>query len=117
MHAIIRRYDGVDENRTAELTDKVNETLVPKLEKLSLLFFPWTEACVGMLGDYVQRHKALKQLTLQLYAHFGQDGTATGKLVDLEEVRKVLTPRDAVRIRAINNRLIFKRNYFTKAHW
>ena len=35
MHAIIRRYDGVDENRTAELTDKVNETLVPKLEKLS----------------------------------------------------------------------------------
>ena len=35
MHAIIRRYDGVDENRTAELTGKVNETLVPKLEKLS----------------------------------------------------------------------------------
>ena len=35
MHAIIRRYDGVDQNRTAELTGKVNETLVPKLEKLS----------------------------------------------------------------------------------
>ena len=35
MHAIIRRYDGVDQNRTAELTAKVNETLVPKLEKLS----------------------------------------------------------------------------------
>jgi len=35
MHAIIRRYDGVDQNRTVELTDKVNETLVPKLEKLS----------------------------------------------------------------------------------
>ena len=35
MHAIIRRYDGVDESRTDELTDKVNETLVPKLEKLS----------------------------------------------------------------------------------
>jgi hypothetical protein len=34
MHAIIRRYDGVDQNRTAELTDKVNETLVPKLEEL-----------------------------------------------------------------------------------
>jgi hypothetical protein len=34
MHAIIRRYDGVDQNRTAELTGKVNETLVPKLEKL-----------------------------------------------------------------------------------
>jgi len=35
MHAIIRRYDGVDQNRTSELTGKVNETLVPKLEKLS----------------------------------------------------------------------------------
>jgi hypothetical protein len=34
MHAIIRRYDGVDQNRTAELTAKVNETLIPKLEKL-----------------------------------------------------------------------------------
>jgi hypothetical protein len=35
MFAIIRRYDGVDQNRSAELTRKVNETLVPKLEKLS----------------------------------------------------------------------------------
>jgi hypothetical protein len=34
MHATIRRYDGVDQNRSAELTRKVNETLVPKLEKL-----------------------------------------------------------------------------------
>ena len=35
MHAIIRRYDGVDQNRTAELSAKVNETLIPKLEKLT----------------------------------------------------------------------------------
>ena len=35
MFAIIRRYDGVDQNRSVELTRKVNETLVPKLEKLS----------------------------------------------------------------------------------
>ena len=35
MHAIIRRYDGVDQSRTAELSAKVNETLIPKLEKLS----------------------------------------------------------------------------------
>ena len=34
MHATIRRYDGVDQNRTTELTGKVNETLVPKLNKL-----------------------------------------------------------------------------------
>jgi hypothetical protein len=35
MHATIRRYDGVDQNRSAELTRKVSETLVPKLNKLS----------------------------------------------------------------------------------
>ena len=35
MFATIRRYDGVNQNRSAELTRKVNETLVPKLEKLS----------------------------------------------------------------------------------
>ena len=35
MFATIRRYDGVDVNCSAELTRKVNETLVPKLEKLS----------------------------------------------------------------------------------
>jgi hypothetical protein len=35
MFAIIRRYDGVDQNRSTELTGKVNDMLVPKLEKLS----------------------------------------------------------------------------------
>jgi hypothetical protein len=35
MFATIRRYDGVDQNRSAELTRKVNQTLVPKLENLS----------------------------------------------------------------------------------
>jgi hypothetical protein len=34
MHATIRRYDGVDQNRSAELTRQVNESLLPKLEKL-----------------------------------------------------------------------------------
>ena len=34
MHATIRRYEGVDQNRTDELTGKVNETLVPMLSKL-----------------------------------------------------------------------------------
>ena len=34
MFATIRRYEGVDQNRTTELTSKVNETLVPKLNKL-----------------------------------------------------------------------------------
>ena len=35
MFATIRRYDGVDQNRTTELTSKVNETLMPKLNKLT----------------------------------------------------------------------------------
>ena len=34
MHATIRRYDGVDQNRTVELTGKVNDSLVPKLSNL-----------------------------------------------------------------------------------
>jgi hypothetical protein len=34
MYATIRRYDGVDQNRSAELTRNVNANLVPKLEKL-----------------------------------------------------------------------------------
>jgi hypothetical protein len=35
MFATIRRYEGVDQNRTVELTNKVTQTLLPKLEKLS----------------------------------------------------------------------------------
>ena len=34
MYATIRSYHGVDQNRTAELTAKVKETLVPKLSEL-----------------------------------------------------------------------------------
>src|SRR2546423_15445543 len=34
MHATIRRYEGVDQTRTDELSRKVNETLVPQLSKL-----------------------------------------------------------------------------------
>ena len=34
MFATSRRYEGVDQNRTVELTNKVTQTLLPKLEKL-----------------------------------------------------------------------------------
>jgi hypothetical protein len=34
MHATIRRYEGVDTNRTDELTKKAGETLMPRLSKL-----------------------------------------------------------------------------------
>jgi hypothetical protein len=34
MHATIRSYEGVDQNRATELTAKVNETLVPQMKKL-----------------------------------------------------------------------------------
>jgi hypothetical protein len=34
MHATVRRYEGVDESRTEELTKKVSEKLVPSLSKL-----------------------------------------------------------------------------------
>jgi hypothetical protein len=34
MHATMRRYDGVDESRTDELTKKIDESLLPQLSKL-----------------------------------------------------------------------------------
>jgi hypothetical protein len=34
MHATIRRYEGVDQNRTDELTKKVGESLIPRLSEL-----------------------------------------------------------------------------------
>ena len=34
MHATIRRYESVDQARTSELVNKVNESLVPRLSKL-----------------------------------------------------------------------------------
>jgi len=34
MHAIVRRYEGIDTKRTDELKQKVNEKLTPRLSKL-----------------------------------------------------------------------------------
>jgi len=34
MHATVRRYEGVDQSRTVELTKKVGESLLPRLSKL-----------------------------------------------------------------------------------
>jgi hypothetical protein len=34
MHAIVRRYEGIDAKRTDELTRKVGESLTPRLRKL-----------------------------------------------------------------------------------
>jgi hypothetical protein len=34
MHATVRRYEGVDQSRTDELSKKVDETLLPRLSKL-----------------------------------------------------------------------------------
>jgi hypothetical protein len=34
MHATIRRYEGVDQTRIIELSDKASEQLVPKLTEL-----------------------------------------------------------------------------------
>jgi hypothetical protein len=34
MHATVRRYEGIDQTRTEELTKKVGEGLMPRLSKL-----------------------------------------------------------------------------------
>ena len=42
MHTTVRRYEGVDQSRTGELTKKVDETLLPRQSKLP-----------GFEGDYL----------------------------------------------------------------
>jgi hypothetical protein len=34
MYATSRRYDGIDQSRVEELTQKVNQSLIPRLSKL-----------------------------------------------------------------------------------
>jgi len=34
MHAIVRSYEGIDQTKTGEVVRKVNETLLPRLNKL-----------------------------------------------------------------------------------
>ena len=34
MHATVRRYEGVDQSRTDELSKKIDQTLLPRLSKL-----------------------------------------------------------------------------------
>jgi hypothetical protein len=34
MHATIRRYEGIDQDRAEELTRKVDETLLPRLSEM-----------------------------------------------------------------------------------
>ena len=51
MHATIRRYDGVDQNRTAELTSKVNETLLPKLKLPGFAGYYLIEAGNGVFSS------------------------------------------------------------------
>jgi hypothetical protein len=34
MYATIRRYEGVDESRTAEITSKASDNLIPRLSEL-----------------------------------------------------------------------------------
>lgn len=35
MHATIQRYEGIDQNRAEELTNKVGESLLPRLSEMS----------------------------------------------------------------------------------
>ena len=34
MYATVRRYEGIDKNRVAEVTKKFGETLTPRMSKL-----------------------------------------------------------------------------------
>jgi hypothetical protein len=59
LHATVRRYEGVDQSRTDELTRKINESLIPKLSKLP-----------GFAGYYVMESEK------GVFTSFGLFGTA-----------------------------------------
>ena len=48
MHATIRRYEGIDPNRTEELTRKVDKTLLPRLSEMP-----------GFKGYYLIEHNGV----------------------------------------------------------
>jgi hypothetical protein len=48
MHATIRRYEGIDQGRTDELTRKVDETLLPRLSEMP-----------GFKGYYLIEHNGV----------------------------------------------------------
>ena len=53
MFATIRRYHGVDQGQSTELTRRVNEQLVPKLEKVSGFAGYWLiEADDGIISSF-----------------------------------------------------------------
>jgi hypothetical protein len=52
MHAIIRRYEGVDQTRADELTKKLGESLAPRLSKLpGFAGYYMIEAGNGVLSE------------------------------------------------------------------
>jgi len=61
MHAIVRRYEGVDASRKGELAQKINETLIPELKKLP-----------GFAGYYVV------ETDNGVFTSFGLFGTEAG---------------------------------------
>jgi len=53
MHAIIRRYEGVDTTRMGEVVDKVNMTLLPQLRELpGFAGYFLIEAGNGIVSSY-----------------------------------------------------------------
>jgi len=53
MHATIRRYEGVDQARTPELTKKISESLAPQLSKLpGFAGYYVVEAGNGVLSSF-----------------------------------------------------------------
>ncbi len=86
MHATIRRYDGVDQSRTTELTSKVDETLMPKLDTLP-----------GFKGYYLDRCRQ-RRLHLARSLETPEQGMESTKLVTTwirEEKLETILPQRA----------------------
>ena len=103
MFATIRRYEGVDQNRTTELTSKVNETLVPKLSKLP-----------GFAGYYLIEagNGVLSSLSLfQTYEQAEKSTTVVTKWIADENFKTAL-PNDP---KITNGKVVAQGNGITRA--
>jgi hypothetical protein len=80
MHATIRRYEGVDQARTPELTKKISESLAPRLSKLP-----------GFAGYYVVEADNGVMSSFGLFENAAQSDEATKIAADWVREKKLET--------------------------
>ena len=78
MHATIRRYEGIDQDRTEELTKKVGESLLPRLSEMpGFKSYHLIEADKGVMSSIaLLRHVGAGRRVDPRRSHLGARGEA-----------------------------------------